>query len=280
MRYLVRFALILVMLGPVAADAQSRDETLADIRQELTVLYVDIQKLKRELSTTGGVSGANSGGTLIDRVNAIESELQRLTAKTEELELRINRVVQDGTKRIGDLEFRLVELEGGDVSQLGEVSTLGGDIPGGSEAAVADPEGSTTEDETQGMTLAVGEQDDFDRAKAAFEAGNHAEAAKLFAEFRNAYPGGPMTDRAGVLQGESLEATGDLTGAARAYLDTFSAAPEGDEAPNALFRLGRTLGRLGQTNEACLTLAEVPARFPGSEAVSEADSAMTNLGCQ
>src|SRR6056297_979280 len=272
--------LLLCLALPVPALAQDRDETLADIRQELTVLYVEIQRLNRELSTTGGAAANLQATSIPDRVDALETEVQRLTSKTEELENRINRVVQDGTRRIGDLEFRLVELEGGDVSQLGEVSTLGGDVPGGSEGAVADPEGSTTEDETQGMTLAVGEQDDFDRAKAALDAGNHAEAAKLFAEFRTAYPGGPMTDRAGVLRGEALEATGDLTGAARAYLDTFSAAPEGDEAPNALFRLGRTLGRLGQTNEACLTLAEVPARFPGSEAVSEAQSAMTNLGCQ
>ena len=42
--------------------------------------------------------------------------MQRLTSKSEELENRINRIVSDGTTRIGDLEFRLVELEGGDVS--------------------------------------------------------------------------------------------------------------------------------------------------------------------
>jgi hypothetical protein len=59
-------------------------------------------------------------------VNSIEAELSRLTARTEELSNRIDRIVADGTNRIGDLEFRLVELEGGDVSRLGETSTLGG----------------------------------------------------------------------------------------------------------------------------------------------------------
>ena len=57
----------------------------------------------------------------------MESELQRLTSKTEELENRVNRIVADGTRRIGDLEFRLVELEGGDVGALGQTSTLGGE---------------------------------------------------------------------------------------------------------------------------------------------------------
>ncbi|MEO1140525.1 MAG: tetratricopeptide repeat protein, partial [Pseudomonadota bacterium] len=71
----------------------------------------------------------------------------------------------------------------------------------------------------------------------------------------------------------------DVTGAARAYLDTFSAAPEGPQAPDALFLLGRSLGRLGQTNEACVTLGEVGVRFPQSQAAPQAVSAMQNLGC-
>ncbi len=128
MRIWVTLGLMAVRVLPVSVWAQDRDETLADIRQELSVLYVEIQKLKRELSTTAGASSGGSGGTFLDRISAIEAELQSVTAKTEELELRINRVVQDGTNRIGDLEFRLVELEGGDVSQLGETTTLGGDV--------------------------------------------------------------------------------------------------------------------------------------------------------
>jgi len=275
MRVWVVLSVVVALVLPVSAWPQSREETLADIRQELTVMYVEIQKLKRELSTTGGVSTGGSGGTVLDRVNAIEAELQSVTARTEELELRINRIVQDGTNRIGDLEFRLVELEGGDVSQLGETSTLGGDLPGGSGTATITPDPET---ET-GVELAVGEQADFDRAVAALEAGNSDEAAQLFADFGTAYPGGPLSGRAAVLRGEALEASGDLTGAARAYLDAFSAAPQGTEAPDALFRLGQALGQLGQTEEACLTLGEVEARFPGSEPVLEAQSAMRTLGC-
>jgi hypothetical protein len=108
------------------AFAQSQDETLADIRQELTVLYVEIQKLKRELSTTGGAGPLEAGGSALQRLDAIEAEVQRLTSKTEQMEHRIDQVVRDGTNRIGDLEFRLVELEGGDLSKLGDTPTLGG----------------------------------------------------------------------------------------------------------------------------------------------------------
>ncbi len=37
-----------------AVPVLAQDQTLADIRQELSVLSVEVQRLKRELSTTGG----------------------------------------------------------------------------------------------------------------------------------------------------------------------------------------------------------------------------------
>jgi TolA-binding protein len=46
-----------------------------------------------------------------------------------------------------------------------------------------------------------------------------------------------------------------------------------------LFKLGSALGRLGQTSEACVTLGEVSARFPNSDAALEANSQMRNIGC-
>ena len=74
MRQLCLRLLALTMLA-LPATAQSRDETLADIRQELSVLYVEVQRLKRELSTTGGVTQPAVGGSVLDRVAAIEAEL-------------------------------------------------------------------------------------------------------------------------------------------------------------------------------------------------------------
>lgn len=267
------------LLGtPFAASAQS-GETLADIRQELSVLYVEIQKLNRELSTTGGASGTTGGSSLLERVNTIESELARLTAKTEEMEFNIKSIVKDGTNRIGDLEFRLCELEADcDLGQLSEGTTLGGvDVSGGSGGGTSSTTSTATTE--PGVELAVGEKADFEAAENALAAGNWAEAASLLENYRANYPGGPLADKAGVMRGDALEGAGDLTGAARAYLDVFSTTPEGSEAPNALYNLGRALGRLGQTSEACMTLGEVEVRFPAADAVLEARSAMQNLGC-
>ncbi len=273
MFYMIRlFAIAIlatVLVGPKDAEAQA--ETLADIRQELTVLNVELQRLRREMSTTGGASVSTGGGSTLDRLNAIESELQRLTSKTEEMEFRIDQIVTDGTNRIGDLEFRLVELEGGDVSQLGETSTLGGGaLPSAGTIAPA------VQPETQ---LAEQEKADFERAQAALASGDFRAAADQFATFNQTYPGGPLAVESELRRGQALEALGDVREGARAYLSAFTLDPQSPFAAEVLFRLGAGLGRLGQTTEACLTLEEVAVRYPGSPFIAEANATRQNLAC-
>jgi tol-pal system protein YbgF len=81
-------------------------------------------------------------------------------------------------------------------------------------------------------------------------------------------------------RGASLSETGDTEGAARAFLESFSGAPNGSKAPDALYRLGQSLGQLGQMQEACVTLGEVAIRFPGAPAAADANTARQGLGCQ
>jgi tol-pal system protein YbgF len=276
---LLALTLAFAVATPVAA--QDRAQTLADIRQEMSVLWVEIQNLRREMSTTGGPQTNLQGTSIPDRVNAIEAELARLTARTEELSNRIDRIVADGTNRIGDLEFRLVELEGGDVSRLGETSTLGG----GSMPAVTAPAPALPAAQPPsagggaGPELAMGEQMDFDQAKGALDRGEYELAAAELARFTETYPGSPLAGEAHFWRGEALSALGDSSGAARAYLDSFSGDPQGMMAADALLQLGLALDRLGQRQESCVMLGEVTVRFPASAASVEAQAARGSMGC-
>lgn len=274
MRLLNSLALTAALALSVPAFAQDA-ETLADIRQELSVLNVEILKLKRELSTTGAPSTNLVGDTVLDRVTAIEAELQRLTARTEQMDFRINSIVRDGTNRIGDLEFRLVELEGGDVSQLGETSTLGGVEPQAAGDAAA-----VIEDSVPDLgELAVAERADFEAAQAALGAEDYAEAAEKFALFSQTYPASPLAVQASLMRGKAHDGLGDSREAARAYLAAFSGDATGPKAPEALFELGAALGRLQQQEQACITLAEVGERFPASPLVASAESERAKLAC-
>lgn len=271
-------------VAPVAAGAQDKAQTLADIRGQLSRLAADLQALRSELVQGGAPAMQAAGGaSALDRMNALEAELSRLTSQTEQVQNQVNRVVADGTNRIGDLEFRLCELEEGcDPANLPITQSLGGAPAGGSQGAAAPV--VTTQPATGAGTgapeLAVAEQADYDRAKAALDSGDFQGAAEKFAAFGQAYPGSPLTGEAQYLRGEALEKTGDTANAARAYLQAFSGAPNGPRAPASLLRLGATLGALGQTQEACVTLGEVGTRFPAAPEATEAQATMRNLGCQ
>ena len=272
----MRALLIALVLCAGPALAQDRTQTLADLRLELGSLAAEFNSLKAELVQSGGANTGIAGGSALERMDAMEAELSRITARAEEIELRLNRVVADGTNRIGDLEFRLCEATPGcDIAAIGQTPTLGGDAGQAAAPVIADAPAATG-----GAELAIGEQNDFDRAKGVLGQGDFRAAADLFAAFTQSYPGSPLTQEAHFNRGEALSQLGETSNAARAYLEAFSGSPDGPMASESLLKLGEALGQLGQTPEACVTLGEVGTRFPGSVAATQADVAMLGYQCQ
>jgi tol-pal system protein YbgF len=267
----MRVLLTAAFLAVTAMPGAAQDSSLADIRSELGVLNAEINRLKAELQPSTGTSSTTVTGDTLQRIDAIEQGLTRLNAKAEELENRINRVVADGTNRIGDLEFRLLELEGGDLGTVGETPVLGG----GQVAAPASPAPAPSD----APELAIVEKADFERAQEALASGDFRGAADQFATFTQSYPGSPLEADAHFFRGSALEQAGDAQGAARAYLESFSGAPDAPRAPEALYNLGLSLDALGQRQEACLMLKEVGNRYPGSAQVAQAQQSRATLGC-
>ncbi|WP_373457466.1 tol-pal system protein YbgF [Pseudogemmobacter lacusdianii] len=262
----------LSLAAPIATSAGA--DTLADIKVQLGQLAADFNSLRAELSTTGSMASVG-GGDALQRMDAIEAELSRLTARAEEIELRVNRVVSDGSNRIGDIEFRLCEATPGcDPMNMPATTPLGGGAGAAAPAASSQPAASTG-----GPELAMGEQADFDRAKEVLGQGDFRGAATLLETFTQSFPGGPLSQEAYFLRGEALSQLGETANAARAYLEAYSGDPQGRFAADSLLKLGQALGALGQTPEACVTMAEVTLQYPGSAAASQAPMAMQGLGC-
>ena len=313
-----------ISLAQTAPDAA----TLAEIRAEIDALAAEIGTLRAELvapnpQTTGIVNPA----PLQTRVDQTNLELQRLQAAIEALQLRVEKVVVDGTNRIGDLEFRLTELSGGDLATyqdpppLGEgegandpeaLAALRPVLRGQSNLSIVQPTALPPSDEPlalppaadgsdglglQGQTPApaatlppvatpaparqLTEQQAFDAALALYRAGDYQASEQAFSQFLIQHPGGSLAGEAAFFRGEALAATGDWNNAARAYLDSFSGTPAGTRAPDALYRLGLSLGRLGRISEACLTLSEVPRRYPSMspELAAQTEAERRALSC-
>ena len=261
---------------PGAVLAQGKAETLADIRAQLTQLGGELASLRSELMSTGSIARVG-GSSALERMESMELELMRLTGRTEEIEMKVKRVLLDGTNRLEDLEFRVVELEGGDTSSLGS-TPLGGGAAASAPAAAA-PTGSMGAPPAKPSSLPQ-EQADFDRAREVLGQGDFRSAEELLAAHAATWGSGPLSGEVLFLHGEAIEGQGDVGRAARSYLDSFTSYPDGPRAAEAMFRLGRALGALQQGYEACLTLGEVGTRYPGNPIVAEAEAERARLQCQ
>lgn len=276
MRRILSAIVLAAVLGAGPAQAQS-GQTVADLRAELGVLNGQVQQLRDQLVQRGAGGGLPGGAAdALTRLDQLEAELRRITARTEVLTNDLNRVIEDASNKIGDIEFRLTELEGGTpVAEAAPI--LGGGLselrprPRGGPIAGSQP--------GAGAQLTITERSDFDAAAAAAEAGDHARAVELFRTFLATYPGGPLSGEAQLRLGQAQEAQGDWQGAARAYLDAFSGAPQDAAGRQALYRLAISLNALGQPSEACLTLTEVEIRYPGSEVAAEVPARRQEFRC-
>ncbi|MDE2791387.1 MAG: tetratricopeptide repeat protein [Paracoccaceae bacterium] len=292
-------------------DPIPREQTLADIRQELEFLVSEIQSMRTQLSTTGEAPEHQSetAAPMMIRLDAIEEEIRTLTGAVESLMFQVESVVADGTRRIGDLEYRLVELEGGDVSQLGQTTTLGSTSPaaaagtgtasGLGDESVANSEGAETgtvamtddsatvasttvvDSDPADATTGIPGETDFERGLNAFAARDHEAAIRYLDSFTTSNPDDPRFSEARYWQGESHMALGDWVPAAQAFLSSFNRSQDGPVAPLVVLGLGASLGRLGQDGDACRILSQVSVRYPdATDAAERADIEMARNNCE
>lgn len=279
-RRLILVAGLALAALPVAAQDQT--QSLADIRSELSQLSGDLQSLRAQMVASGPTGFAAAGGdSAIDRMNAMEARLAQLTGQTEQLQNRIDRVVKDGTTRIGDIEFRLCEMEEG--CDLGNLTTptLGEQNGASSPLPPSDQQGALGKSKlppSAGAATAA-EKADFDRAREVLGQGDFRRAAELFAAVAETHAGSPLTAEALFLRGAALDSAGDLPGAGIAWLESFAANPNGPQAPDALLGLSRAMTARGGPQDGCFYLQEILARFPDAPQAAEADKRLTEAQC-
>ncbi len=246
MRRVISWMLVGVVVFATPTFAQN--QTLEDLRREVALLTEQMAQLRNELQTSGnGGVPQEQVGTFLQRLNALETQLADAMNRIETAQFRINQITNDATTRVGDIEFRLTELEGGDPTALGDPVPLGGTEPA---------------DVSTDLQLATNEQQSFNLAREALDAQDYSRAAEGFSSFIATYPGGPLTSEAQYLRGHALAGLQDWGGAARSFLDSFSGAPSGPLAAESLLELSVSLGQLQQIEQACLTLNEINVRYP------------------
>lgn len=265
--FIAAFALI---AAAGAAQAQGVD------RFQFLQLKKQVEDMSTELNR---MRNAISGGNLQQRFAALEDEISRLTGQIERLEFAVRKQEEDSKRRLDDLEYRIIELEGGDPSilfQQDEPEQQGSVAPSQPQSQTANVQSGQT---LGVLTSPISGQSDFDQGVAAAKAGDATTAQSLLQRFITANPGSPLIGDANFWLGESYYATGDFREAARRYVDVADLYPGAATAPQSLVKLGVTLSLLGQTDAACQTLAEVGARYPNAQAAQDARDEARRAGC-
>ncbi|MEO1721699.1 MAG: tol-pal system protein YbgF [Pseudomonadota bacterium] len=263
-----------LVLAPGISGAQSwaTQRSADELEYRLELLDGEVRALRQELNVAqrsgdAGSAGAGTSPNMLRRLSEIESELRRLTGEVERLKFRTDQIAQDAARRFGDIEFRLTELEGGDIAALpANPAPLGGG--GGGGGGIGTPQ------------VSVSERQDLEEGVRLVQQGRFGEAEAVLRGFLDDYPDSPLVAEAHYWRGEAAFTQGSFQTAARAYLAGYRADQGGAQAPENLLKLGVSLSRLGQRDEACLTFAEVPRRFPRADrVVSEAESEAARLAC-
>ena len=256
--------------------AGAQDMTLAELRGSISDLRTQLQALRGELSAAGSNGYQEAGGAnAIDRMNAMENRLNRLTNEAEQLQNRIRTVVRENTLRMDDLEFRLCEMD-----ETCDLAALTAPDSGGSGVEVFPQDGSdTATPDGQTSDPSASEQADFDAAYSALNQGDFMRAADMFAAVAENHAGSPLTAQAYYLRGTALDNAGQTRAAATAWLEGFTADPDGSRAADSLMGIARVIEADGDPVAACLYLAEIPARFPGTAQSREAEQRLIKLDC-
>ena len=218
--------------APAAAQGVDRYEFI-EMKKNVRQLLEDMERLRN----------AMAGGNMQQRFAALEDEISRLTGQIERLEFSVRQHNEESKRKLLDLEFRIIELEGGDPSILfeddgaGDQGALQPSQP--TATASAEPSGGNT---LGVLTRPIGDSGDFEAGVAAAKAGNPAEAKMLLERFISSQPNSPLAGDAHFWLGESHYALGEFRAAARRYVDAADLFPGAPTAPQSLLKLGVTPG--------------------------------------
>ena len=108
----------------------------------------------------------------------------------------------------------------------------------------------------------------------------YADAETGFKDFVSKYPEHNLAGSAEFKLGETYWAQQNYSEAAQAYMSSYKQYPKGRRAPDSLLKLGLSLARLGQKDQACTTMGSVDAEFPSAvEVKKRAQAEFKRAGC-
>jgi tol-pal system protein YbgF len=256
------------------------------------------------------------------RLSEMEEQLRSMTGPIETAEHRVDVIATRLDKLIVDIDFRLSAIERklsegstgssvaatdsqsvtgvvADDSQSGSTANPGvqkvvgeaapgtqvlgtlpaSDVGSSQTAAVAPPAPA----KPKGVLPEGSVRERYDFAYGLLRRLKMQDAEVALKEFLVAHTADPLADNARYWLGESYFSRRDYTRAAATFFEAYSKSPAGPKARDNLYKLGKSLARMEQKDDACASFDELLEKFnqPADKAIRQrAEVDRTELGCQ
>lgn len=191
-------------------------------------------------------------------IQQLQGEVRRLQGEVEEQRHEIDRLKEQGRDRYIDLDQRILDLSEKVSAQPEAASAATGGADAGSSSGMATKEyrqpGAEERKAYQDIVDLIRNQKKYDQA-----------ISQLY-EFIDKHPEGDLTVNAYYWLGEVYLVKPQLEQAKQAFTIVATRYPDHRKAPDAVYKLGVTLDRLGESDEAKRRMNTVVRDYPNSSA--------------
>jgi tol-pal system protein YbgF len=154
--------------------------------------------------------------------------------------------------------------------------------PGGGEEQVTE-QGNSNVDPNAIETVSLSPESPealYERSNESLLRRQFADAEVGFSSFVSKYPDHSLAGSAQYWLGETYYAQGDFRQAAQSFLHGYKDYPKSRRAPDSLLKLGISLNKLGQTQQACAAFGAIGGEFPNAvDAKKRAQAESKRAGC-
>ena len=235
-----------------------RKRLVALLLVPLALAQVGPVQAQSSTSAQRSSSGNQATAELFYMIQQLQQEVRRLQGEVEEQRHMITRLQEQGRDRYIDLDQRILDLSEKMASQP--------------ESAPASPSASGSGD-GQAVEAREYRQPDAEERKAYNEIQDlirnqkdYDQAITRLYEFIDKYPEGDLTVNAYYWLGEVYLVKPQLEQAKQAFTIVATRFPDHRKAPDAVYKLGVTLDRMGETDEARRRMQSVVDDYPDSSA--------------
>lgn len=226
----------------VAAGLASSCATIAEQRK----LEDELSRIQQQSRASGGVRSQHA--ELAAQVDALQGELQRLRGRVEVVEHQANSAVDEA-------RAARAEAYSGSKSSESAMAPVSGELKITSELA------------------------EYRRAYGAWRGEDHQTCIDRFRGFLQTFPSSEYADDATFWMADCYVKQGDLKTAILRFDDVVGRYPDGNKAPDALYRQGETLLKLGPNygTAARKAFERVVSEYPDSPRAPEARDQVKTL---